>query len=307
MLGGRWKPSHYVLSKAFANTLAACDDSGACFVRSDDALAPLAAEAVFSVTRLQDGAVAELSRAPISLPRGANAVTWLCAGAGAPPCPKWAALLPAAGCAASGIDCALTTTVTDAASGAELARNTQLLSAPGRLNASLATRVTAVVGAEAPDGSVPVTLTASGGGLGGAPALFVTLFTLAQGRFSDNFLTLLAGSLEVAFLPFAPGQRDVLSASLRVHALGELLRPLPPPRPAHGTCTTRADTDGTGAGATAPGNSIADCCAACWADAECVASAFNPAAPGTCWLKYGSATAPRAGIQYCAIEWPSPS
>ena len=307
--GGRWKPSHYVLAKAYANTHAACDDSGACFVRSDDALAPLAAEAVFSVTRLQDGAVAELSRAPVSLPRGANAVAWLCAGGGgaSPPCPKWATLLPAAGCAAAGTDCALTVTVTDAASGAVLASNTQLLAAPGRLNASLAVRVTAVVGAEAPDGSVPVTLTAAGGASTAAPALFVTLFTLANGRFSDNFLTLLSGSAEVAFLPFAPGQRDVLAASLRVNALGELLRPLPPPRPAHGTCTDRADTDGTGAGATAPGNSLNDCCAACWADPQCLASAYNPAAPGTCWLKYESATAPRAGIQYCAIDWPPPS
>lgn len=306
VLGGRWKPSHYVLAKAYANILAACDDTGACFVRSDDALAPLAgAEVAFSVTRLQDGAVAELSRAPVSLPRGANAIAWLCAGGGAAaPCAKWSALLPAAGCAASGTDCALTATVTDAASGAVLARNTQLLAAPGRLNASTAVRVSAVVGAEAADGSVPVTLYVGGGG--GAPALFVTLFTLAQGRFSDNFITILSGSAEVSFLPFAPGQRDALSASLRVHALGELLRPLPPPRPTQGNCTTRADTDGTGAGATAPGNSLGDCCVACWADPECVASAYNPAAPGTCWLKYDSTTMARAGILYCALDWPPP-
>jgi hypothetical protein len=303
VLGGRWKPSHHVLSAAFANVLAACDDSGACFVRSDDALAPLAAEVVFAATRLADGSVAELSRAPVSLARGAGSIAWLCAGGGAAPCRPWSALLPAAGCAKDGADCAVTATVTSAPSGAVLAENTIFLAPPGALNVSRDVRVGFVVGDEAADGSVPVTLTPSGG-VAGAPALWVTLFTLAQGRFSDNFIALLSGSRVVRFLPFAPGQRDTLAASLRVNAVGELLRPMPPPRPASGTCTTHSDTDGAGSGTTAPGNSVADCCTACWADARCTASAYNPAAPGTCWLKFGGPPVPRAGILLCTIDWP---
>ena len=306
--GGRWKPSHYVLAAAFANVLAACDDTAACFVRSDDALAPLAAEVVFAVTRLADGSEAELSRAPVSLRPGANALAWLCAGGGAaPPCATWSALLPTVRCAADGIDCAVTATVTDASTGAELARNTIFLAPPGALNVSRDARVSFVVGTEDPaDGSVPISLTATGGAAAGAPALWVMLFTLANGRFSDNFIALLSGSRTVRFLPFAPGQRDVLAASLRVNAVGELLRPMPPPRPSSGTCTTHNDTDGSGSGTTAPGSSLADCCVACWADARCTASAWNPASPGTCWLKFGGAGVPRPGIQLCSIDWPPP-
>jgi hypothetical protein len=193
--------------------------------------------------------------------------------------------------------------VTDAASGAVLARNTQFLAVPGRLNASRAVRVFFEVGAEAADGSIPVTLTASLP----APALFVTLFTLANGRFTDNFVPLLSGAgapLQLRFLPFAPGQRDALAASLRVNTLGELLNPPQPPRPSKGTCTTHADTDGSGSGTTTPGNSVADCCAACWAEPtqQCTSAAYNPAAPGTCWLKFGGPSVPRAGILLCTLD-----
>jgi len=302
ILGGRWKPSHYVLAAAFANTLVACDDTAACFVRSDDALAPLAAEVVFSVTRLADGSTAELARAPVSLPRGAASVGWFCAGGDSHPCTAWPALLPASGCASSGADCALTASVTDASSGLVLATNTIFLTTPARLNLSRAVRVTFSVGEEDADGSVPVTLTAAGAGA--APALHVTLFTLANGRFSANFIPLLSGSTVVSFIPFAPGQRNVLADSLRVNAVNELLRPPPPPRPSNGTCTTHTDTDASGAGVTAPGNSIGDCCTACWANAQCTAAAYNPALPGTCWLKFGGPSVPRAGILLCTIDFP---
>ena len=307
VLGGRLKPSHYVLTDAFATFFAACGDDGACYARSDDAVAPLAGATLrLSVTRLSDGSVAQASSVPVSLPRGANAVAWACfdGRAPAPRCTPWKAVLPALGCAASGVDCALGVELLDAA-GATLAANTQLLAVPGRLNASRAVRVTAAVGAEQGDGSVPVTLTV--GGDGAAPALFVTLFTLANGRFDRNFVALVpAGATVVRFQPFAGGQRDLLADSLRVNSLGELLNAPPPPRPPTGTCTTHTDSDGNGAGTTTPGNSIADCCTACWADEQCTAAAYNPAAGGTCWLKYGGGIVSRPGILLCTIDWPPP-
>eukprot|EP01047_Picozoa_sp_COSAG01_P027786 COSAG01_NODE_1845_length_9070_cov_16.651806_5_plen_195_part_00 len=189
------------------------------------------AEVVFTAIHLVDGRATALSRANLTLPRGANSVAWFCAGGGKPTppavCLGWQALLPTIGCTASGTNCVITATVTDVANGAVLASNVQLLTPPGKLNASRTVRITALVGeANATDGSVPVTITAasgSGSGGGGAPALFVTLSTAANGRFDDNFLTLLQGSRVLRFLPFAPDQRDVLAHTLRVNTLGEQL------------------------------------------------------------------------------------
>ena len=200
--------------------------------QNDDALHAMpAAEVVFTAIHLVDGHATVLSWANLTLPRGANSVAWLCAGGGKPTppavCSGWQALLSAIGCTASGTNCVISAIVTNVATGAVLASNAQLLAPPGKLNASRTVRATAVVGeADATDGSVPVTITATGGG--GAPALFVTLFTAANGRFDDNFLTILRGSRVLRFLPFAPDQRGVLAHTLRVNTLGELMTPLSP-------------------------------------------------------------------------------
>ena len=57
-----------------------------------------------------------------------------------------------------------------------------------------------------------------------ATALFVHLTTLANGRFSDNFFLLPAGSRTVLFLPFGPLDEKLLRSSVRVdhlqHRLG---------------------------------------------------------------------------------------
>ena len=312
--GGRWKPSHYMLARAYADVFAACAASAQCYLKNDAALRALeSADVTFAVTRLRDGSTAQLSVARnISLPRGANAVAWLCAGGGSAAngtgCPAWSALLPATGCDAAGADCVLDVRVTDSASGDTLASNVQLLTAPGNLNgASRAVAVAASVGDARADGSVPITVSVAGGGA--APALFVTLHTAANGRFDDNFLTLLpAGDTVINFLPFAPQQRDILAATLRVDALGALLNAPRPPRPSTGNCTTLQDTDVNDYGVYAAGATLADCCELCWADPtrQCLAAAFNPASPG-CWLKYGLDTIAKVGIQTCVLNLPKSS
>jgi len=250
------------------------------------------------------GAPVRLGSAPLHLARGANAVAWVCASGGGPlPCARgdWASILAAAGCTGGPAGYAITTTVSPSGGGAPLATTTQLLSPPGLLNASRAVSVTAAVGSVDPsDGSVAVNLTVAGGG--GSPALYVTLSTTASGRFSANFLPLLpSGSSALRFLPSAPGQAPALAATLRVSWLNALL---PPPRPTSGSCTTREDTDVSDAGAFVAGATLADCCAACWADPaqRCLAAAFNPAAPG-CWLKYGTDYVPRPGVRTCTLDW----
>ena len=47
-------------------------------------------------------------------------------------------------------------------------------------------------------------------------ALYVTLTTLAQGRFSDNAFLLLPGEVQIEFLPFAGFDLVELKTSLRV-------------------------------------------------------------------------------------------
>lgn len=97
-------------------------------------------------------------------------------------------------------------------SGARVADNFELFTEPYRMAIPEST-VTFSVGTPAHDGSVPITLVAS------ATAVFVTLTTEAQGRFSDNTLILPPGVTEVSFLPWSPVNLTVLSATLRVESL----------------------------------------------------------------------------------------
>lgn len=75
-----------------------------------------------------------------------------------------------------------------------------------------------------------------------------------------------------------------------------------PPRPTNGTCTFLANTDGASDGVAVPGGSQDACCAACWANVNCVAAAFSSAAPTECWLKYGAAQTPKVGTTLCVIN-----
>ena len=61
-----------------------------------------------------------------------------------------------------------------------------------------------------PDGSVDVTVTSD------KFALYVTLTTLAQGRFSDNAFCMVGGSLKVQFIPVQGFELAELKSSLRV-------------------------------------------------------------------------------------------
>merc|ERR1711971_1309294 len=70
--------------------------------------------------------------------------------------------------------------------------------------------VTAVANAALVDGAVDVTVTS------GAFALYVTLTTLAQGRFEDNAFVMLPGTRTVKFYPFEGFVLAELKTTLRV-------------------------------------------------------------------------------------------
>jgi hypothetical protein len=67
------------------------------------------------------------------------------------------------------------------------------------------------VPARAGDGARAVTLSTEGG-----LALYAVLTTLAQGRFEENFISLVPGVRTVWFIPFEGFEEGQLAASLRV-------------------------------------------------------------------------------------------
>ena len=220
VVGGRWKPlQHALAAHLYRDVISACGIDGSCFLRNDDALNAFSGEVALSFLHVSTSAVTPV-RAPIavSVPRGAAAFAYFCLSATGDPvagtCASVASALTAAGCAADGSDCILlANTTSTAAGGASVDENWQLQAPPFALKAALPrARVTAtVVGGPSADGSVPIDIATD------AAALFVTLTSLAQGRFEPNFIVMPgAGVQRVAFLPFAGFDAAQLNVSLRV-------------------------------------------------------------------------------------------
>jgi beta-mannosidase len=228
VLGGRWKPLHHLMEQhLYRDTIAVCGADGSCFTRNDNALAPFAGTLTVSLLALASGAERVVSSTPLALPRGGGAFQYSCFAGGASgsgaalagACPPLATALASAGCAANGTDCAAIVRVADAG-GALVDYNFQLLAAPYLL-ALPASTVSAALAPGVPpragDGARAVALSAD------ATALYVTLTTLAQGRFEENFMHVVAGTRTVWFIPFAGFDEGELAASLRVEHVGMYL------------------------------------------------------------------------------------
>jgi len=210
--GGRWKPLQYFLRRfLYRDHHVAASSDARVMARSDNAFSPTNASLSVSYMHLATGKVVAGLKFPAALAQGAAATAWSCADgvSGTWNCTSWAKVLPTVGCAADGSDCVLLLALTENDSGAVLAENFELLAPVWRLALPPAV-VTAQVGSQQADGSVPITLTAS------ATAMFVHLTTLAQGRFSDNSLILAPGVSTVSFIPWGPLDAALLSSSLRV-------------------------------------------------------------------------------------------
>jgi len=116
----------------------------------------------------------------------------------------------AAGAAARAGERPTVTAPAGVASDRLLSTNEVLLAPPAKLALSKASVTFEVSAAPNADGSVDITLTAD------ATALYVTLTTLAHGRFSDNAFALPTGKATVQFIPFGDLDVPTLKASLRV-------------------------------------------------------------------------------------------
>jgi beta-mannosidase len=203
ILGGRWKPLHYWYRKAlFTRVFATCGAGGHCMVKND-AVGPLAGAALaVSKVALATGVVTPVhADASLSLPPGPGAAAFF-------------TIDPAI----DGAQFVLTARVT-AASGEVLTDNLIPLLPPAAWSGLGRATVTAVVDAapSGPNGEVGITLTSD------KVAAFVTLTTMAQGRFSDNAFLMLPGTQRVAFIPWAAGQAPVLQETLRVEHMASYM------------------------------------------------------------------------------------
>ena len=221
VLGGRWKPLHHLMEQhLYRDTISVCGMDGSCYTRNDNALAPFAGTLTVSLLHFASASEALVSSTPLALPRGGAAFQYSCFAGGssslalAGACPPLAGALTAAGCAANGTDCAAVVRVVEGGSGAVVDENFQLLAPPSALAlpaSSVSAQVAEGVPARAGDGARAVTLSTEGG-----LALYAVLTTLAQGRFEENFISLVPGVRTVWFIPFEGFEEGQLAASLRV-------------------------------------------------------------------------------------------
>ncbi|CAJ1426374.1 unnamed protein product, partial [Effrenium voratum] len=210
VLGGRWKPLHYLYRRSiFADVMVACGADGQCYVKNDG---PTAFEGVCIVSflRFADGRkellkALDFSSAPLRAGPGTKELFQV---------------------EVSGMDSSsymllgeCTTSAPSrlvAAYGSSdgcVSFNEILMAAPAQLHLPPA-KVNATVAAAAnADGSIDISLTAD------RTALYVTLTTLAHGRFSDNAFAMAPGSGKVQFLPFGKLDVQLLRSSLRVEHL----------------------------------------------------------------------------------------
>lgn len=198
--GGRWKPLHYWLAAhLFADVRATCggvyrSTEHVCYVRNDRAGLPFSGVVTLTTYELLgDGTPVTWATQPAVLGAGPGAVLWF----GTP-----GNTLP------NGNTTVLVATVTEAG-GAIVSSHMVQLTAPRNLLAPRATLSLSIAPAANADGSVNVTVTAD------RVALFVTLTTQAQGRFTDNCFLLPATSRTVRFVPFSDGTHAVDVATLR--------------------------------------------------------------------------------------------
>lgn len=118
----------------------------------------------------------------------------------------------------SGNDFVLRATVTNTSSGVAMTDNwVPLLPPVAWTSLAHATATMAIAPTPSADGSIAITLTCD------TLCAYVTLTTLAAGRFSDNAFFLTPGTTTVSFIPWQEGQYPMLVESLRMEHMASYL------------------------------------------------------------------------------------
>ena len=239
MLGGRWKPLHYEMRRSlYTNVLVTCgadlDHGGSgksskahvCYALNDG-IDAFAGHAVIAALPLAAAAAAATPATNAGGPTPAPQVMNLTMAAG-PGVRQWFTIPDATwelGLAGTHV---LVVKVTDAASKVVVHNHVILLTTPKELSMAKATvkfdiqannnTNAAAAGSLHAGRSVPIIVTSD------EVALFVTLTTLAQGRFSDNsFAVTPSTPVTIDFVPFANFSFVELQSTLRVEHLQQNL------------------------------------------------------------------------------------
>ena len=222
--GGRWKPLHYFYKRSLmTDVMATCGVTApqhhpvfkrggqdVCYVSNHRASRPFNGTVTLTAfDHFGDGSGDVLFHRIVELPPGPGAIAWLGAAEGLPRLP-------------AGNNTALISTVRDEA-GALVSEHMVQLVMPQQIcvpDAKLSFKIADKANA---DGTIDIVVTAD------KVALWVTLTSQAQGRFSDNAFFLPAAAKTVRFVPFsaATAATDLatLKASLRVEDFS-MYRPL---------------------------------------------------------------------------------
>ena len=214
--GGRWKPLHYFYRRSLMrDVMATCGDlsgsrngTSACYVSNHAAGLPFSGQVTLAAyDHFGDGTAQVLLRKTVALEAGPGAITWF--NTKLPP----------------GNTSSVIATVTDSITAKVVSEHMIQLVKPMALRVPSAQVAFKVAKQPNTDGTVDITVTSD------KVALWVTLTTLAQGRFSDNAFFLPATAKTVRFVPFVSGAVAIaneiatLRASLRIEDFS-MYRPL---------------------------------------------------------------------------------
>jgi len=202
VVGGRWKPVHYWFRRSiFADVMSTCDNAAECYVKNDGIM-EFQGTVTVAVAVFATGKITTVSTNSVSLQAGAGITKWFCASSNpSSQCRPWPEVLQAGGCS-NNSNCMLIVTVTDKGQN-EVSRNEMALTTIRDMKLPNPTITLEV----ATNGEITVQ--------SDAVAVYFTLTTEAQGRFSDNAFLLLPGKTTVQFMPIGNLDVDTLKSTLR--------------------------------------------------------------------------------------------
>jgi len=207
VIGGRWKPLHHWLEQnLFTDVFVACGDLQSnlqilCVIKNDG-ITPFSGSVRISAIRYDGTAHEPLYAQHVSLAAGPAVTMWITCQLPSGTTPNNTVVF----------------TMAYGDDGSYGTRSVDILAPPKYLQL-LPLTVNATVLTENPDGTILINVTSSGKMF--EIALYVTLTTLAQGRFYPNSFIMVAPVMMVVFTPFLPNQARVLANTLRVeHVAG---------------------------------------------------------------------------------------
>jgi beta-mannosidase len=196
VIGGRWKPLHYFLrASGYTDVTVACGSGGVCYVKND-APTPFQGTVSISAVQFATGSSMSLLSQSVSLAAGAGVSQWL--------------QIDMASVNAN--NSILIAEIVAAPSGQTVCYNVIALTTPQNMNVLPAKVSVSISNTPNPDSSIDITVSSD------VPAMYVTLTTLAAGRFSDNAF-FLNKVRTIQFVPFGALDLPTLKASLRVEDL----------------------------------------------------------------------------------------